>query len=246
MPTNPIRDAEYLRGVSIFANLTEEQLAAVAPCLRPSLLPPHTIVFHQNQPADTLYIVVDGIVRVFLTGQSGGEMTIDILSKGEVLGELAVLGPHPRAASAMTLTEVHLLALGGEDLPRLLACPEFVVNVLTVLAGRLRAVTAFAAELVLNDLRGRVAHVLLSLAERHGQQDGDAIALDLALTQSGLAVIVGSSRESVNRVLGDFRDHGLVAVHGPRITLLRPNDLAGITSLGTHAPPSVIKNTARL
>jgi CRP/FNR family transcriptional regulator len=224
-------DLGLLQGVPIFAGLSDAQLELLAASLQQRSYPPRTIVFHQDEPGHALFIIVSGAVRVFVTSDTGQEMTVDILSRGEVFGEMALFGLHPRSASVTTLSPTHTLLLLREDFHRFLReMPEIGIHVLQVLSDRLRATTAFAAEMAFNDLHGRTARVLLTLAERHGKPGTQGIELDVDLTQSDLAALVGTTRESMNRILGAFRDQGLVRLSGARIALLRPADLRRITA----------------
>jgi CRP/FNR family transcriptional regulator, cyclic AMP receptor protein len=247
MPPVPAHDVAYLRGVPIFVGLTDAQLAALAPSLHHRAFPARTVVFHQGEPGHALFIIIQGKVRVYLTSAAGQELTADILSAGEVFGEMALLGEHPRSASVATLTDTHMLQLARADFHRYIrAYPEIALSILAVLADRLRATTAFAAELVFNDLHGRLARALLTLAARHGVRRDSAIYLDVALTQADVAGLVGSTRESVNRVLGVFRDHGLVTVEGTRITVLRADELERIIARGGVEGQSVTQITPGL
>jgi len=222
-----------LRNVPLFVGLTDSQLRRLAGSIRHSSYPPRTILFHQDEPGSTLYIIVSGKVRVFLAGGGGQEMTVDILTRGEVFGEMALFGRYPRSASVTTLTGTRALLLQREDFHRyLLEMPEMGIHLLEVLSNRLRATTAFAAEMAFSDLHGRTARVLLTLAERHGVATASGIELDIDLTQSELAALVGTTRESMNRILGAFRDQGLVSLRGARISLPQPAALRRVTTRG--------------
>ncbi len=226
-------DIDLLRAVPIFAGLTDPQLRRLGGCLQQRTYPARAIIFHQDEPGRALFVIVSGQVRVFVACDTGQEMTVDILARGEVFGEMALFGPHPRSASVTTLSRTQVLVLKREDFHRYLReMPELGIHILRVLSDRLRATTAYAAEMAFNDLHGRTARVLLSLAERHGRPNEGGIELDVHLTQSDLAALVGTTRESMNRILGTFRDHGLITLDGARITLPQPALLRRITARG--------------
>lgn len=215
-----MKDLEYLRGVSILSGLTDAQLGVLAASFHRRTYPSRAIIFHQGEPGTALYIIVAGKVRVFISSETGREMTVDILGQGEVFGEMALLGNQPRSASIMAMTATQVLSLDREAFHAgLRAYPEIAVNILAVLANRLRATTIFATELVFNNLHGRVAHVLLTLAERHGVVDDTRVTIDVPLTQTELANVVGSSRESVSRTLRVYEQHGVLCASGTRITI---------------------------
>lgn len=224
---------DLLRGVPIFAGLADHELARLQARLQERTYPARAIIFHQDEPGRALFVIVSGRVRVFLTGDRGQQMTVDILTRGEVFGEMALFGTYSRSASVTTLTTTHTLMLQREHFHQYLReMPEIGIHMLQVLSNRLRSTTAYAAEMAFNDLPGRTARVLLTLAERHGSPCGQGIELHVDLTQSELASLVGTTRESMNRILGAFRDHGLVRLDGHRITLPQPAGLRRITSRG--------------
>jgi CRP-like cAMP-binding protein len=98
-------------------------------------------------------------------------------------------------------------------------CPGMAKSIMEVLSTRVRYTTDYAESLAFLDVYGRVAAKLLELADRYGVQK-EGIEIELRLTQAELASWVGTSRESVNKVLGTFRDYGLIEIEGQRVTIL--------------------------
>ena len=131
----------------------------------------------------------------------------------------------------MVLEDTVTLAMHRTDFVRLLeANPHMAMNILKVLSARVRYTTAYAESLAFLDVYGRVASKLLELAERYGaEREGTEIGLHL--TQSELATWVGATRESVNKVLGTFRELGLIDIANQRITIL---DAAGLRKRITY------------
>jgi CRP-like cAMP-binding protein len=98
-------------------------------------------------------------------------------------------------------------------------------GIIATLSGRVRYTTEYTEDLAFLDVYGRVAKRLLELADGYGVEKEQGVEIELRLTQSDLASLVGASRESVNKVLGAFRDQGLVEVEGQKITILDPRVL---------------------
>jgi CRP-like cAMP-binding protein len=98
--------------------------------------------------------------------------------------------------------------------------PQMTRSIIEVLSARLRYTTVYAESLAFLDVYGRVAEKLLELADRYGIERAEAIEIDLQLTQAELASWVAATREHVNKVLGTFRDQGLIKIDGQTITLL--------------------------
>jgi CRP-like cAMP-binding protein len=183
------------------------------------------IIFHQGSLGHTLYIIESGKVRIFLLSESGQESTLNIYGPDDVFGEFSLLDGLPRSAGAVAMEKTVTYTLSRADFLRHLeACPQMAVSIMQVLTARLRFTTEQAKSLAFLDVYGRVAMRLLDLAGRYGMEK-EGIKLDLRLTQAELATWVAATRESVNKVLGAFRDQGLIAVEGQTITILDPDGL---------------------
>jgi CRP/FNR family cyclic AMP-dependent transcriptional regulator len=216
---------DLLRNVPLFAGLSDQDLDALAGSLGKRTFAKNMIIFHQGSLGQTLYIVESGKVRIFLLSESGQETTLNIYGAGDVFGEFSLLDGLPRSAGAVAMEKTVTLTLSRKDFMRHLeACPRMAVNIMQLLTLRLRFTTAQTESLAFLDVYGRVAMRLLDLAGRYGTEKG-SIELDLHLTQAELATWVAATRESVNKVLGAFRDQGLIAVEGQTITILDPEGL---------------------
>jgi CRP/FNR family cyclic AMP-dependent transcriptional regulator len=216
---------DLLRNVPLFAGLSDQDLDALAGSLGKRTFAKNMIIFHQGSLGQTLYIVESGKVRIFLLSESGQETTLNIYGAGDVFGEFSLLDGLPRSAGAVAMEKTVTLTLSREDFSRHLeACPQMALSIMQLLTLRLRFTTAQTESLAFLDVYGRVAMRLLDLAGRYGTEKG-SIELDLHLTQAELATWVAATRESVNKVLGAFRDQGLIAVEGQTITILDPEGL---------------------
>jgi len=216
---------DLLRNVPLFAGLSDQDLDALAGSLGKRTFAKGMIIFHQGSLGQTLYIVESGKVRIFLLSESGQETTLNIYGAGDVFGEFSLLDGLPRSAGAVAMEKTVTLTLSREDFLRHLeACPQMAISIMQLLTLRLRFTTAQTESLAFLDVYGRVAMRLLDLAGRYGTEKG-SIELDLHLTQAELATWVAATRESVNKVLGAFRDQGLIAVEGQTITILDPEGL---------------------
>jgi len=213
--------------VSLFAGLDEATLAGLAGRLRRRSYRRGTMIFHKDQPGDGLHVIESGRVRFFLPAEGGAELTIDVAGAGEVFGELALLDGQPRSASAEALEETVTHVLGREEFQAALAASaELAGALIGLLSTRLRHVTDYAESLAFLDVHARVARALLELAGRYGHRgDGGRITIDLDLTQTELATMVGATRERVNRALAAFREQALVELHGRQIVLRDPDRL---------------------
>lgn len=209
-----------LKRVPFFSKLSESDLAMLADHLHRRMYRKGTILFDKGSPARTLYVIESGRVRVFIPGEMGEELSVNVYGAGDVVGELCILDGRPRCASAITMEDTAALTLDREDLRRCVAAsPEIAFAVMEVLSARLRYSTEYAESLAFLDVYGRVAGRLLDLAERSGVEPGET-KIDVELTQEELATLVGATRRSVSKALGTFQDQGLIKLGRGQITIL--------------------------
>ena len=220
-----------LRKVSLFAGLSDQELEVLADSLGKRTFGKGMIIFHKGSPGQTLYVIESGKVRIFILSESGQEISVNIYGPSDVFGELSLLDGLPRSAGAVAVERTVTYTLHRDDFLRHLeAYPRMAKSIMEVLSTRLRYTTIYAESLSFLDVYGRVAAKLLELADRYGlRNDGkdgsDGIEINLRLTQAELATWVAATRESANKVLGTFRDQGLIQVEGQRITIL---DMPGL------------------
>ena len=212
--------AEFLRSVPLFAGLPDGELEALGRSLGKRTFGKGMIIFHSGSPGQTLYIIESGLVRIFSLSESGQELTVNLYGPGELFGEMAVLDGRARSAGALCMERTVTHTLHRDIFVRCLKRnPALAYGIIELLSARLRYTTYHLESLAFLDVYGRVASKLLELVDRFGSQ-GQTPSLDLRLTQSELASWLAASRESVNKVLSQFRDQGLIAVDGQEITIL--------------------------
>jgi CRP/FNR family cyclic AMP-dependent transcriptional regulator len=211
---------DLLRRVSLFADLHEDELAELADCLDRRVFARNMILFLKGSPAQCLYLIESGAVRIFAFSEPGQEITLDVYGPGECFGETALLDGNLRSTGAMALEKTVTYTLRRDDFLRCLEQhPKMARRVMLLLAHRLEHATAYTEKLAFLDVAGRVAAVLLELTTRCGMEGGGT-AIDLHLTQAELASWACASREMVNKVLHAYRDQGLLEVEGHAITIL--------------------------
>jgi CRP/FNR family cyclic AMP-dependent transcriptional regulator len=219
-------DVQLLERVPFLAALPVGDREWLAGCVTRRRFRRGDVVFHKEDPGQSLYIVESGSVRIYLPSPQGADLTLTVLGAGHFFGDLSLLDGSPRSASASALTDSVLLSLERSDFTRLITSrPEAATAVLTVIARRLRETDQMASDLAFLDVGSRLARKLLELATSHGVQRPDGVLLDVSLTQEELANMIGVTRESVNRNLSLLRRLGLVATAGRRLVLRDPEGL---------------------
>jgi len=218
--------AEALRRVPLFSTLAREQVLAIARVARRHRYERDDVIFYQDDPGDTFYVILNGQVKVSVSSPEGQEAILVMLDTGDSFGEFALLDEQPRSATIQATRPTEVLALRKEEFHRIIRqWPEIALGLLRVMTKRLRDTDQLVQDAAFLDVAERLAKKLLSLVEQHGRITPRGIELDIQLTQQDLAAMIGATRESVNKQLGAFRDRGIVAVDRQRITILKPDAL---------------------
>lgn len=178
-------------------------------------------VFHEGDVGDSVYVILDGKVKLGRTSADGRENLLSVLGPGEMFGELSVFDPGPRLSSAAAIADSTLVSLGHQALTDFLAQhPEVAMQLLAGMAHRLRRTNEGISDLVFTDVPGRVAKALLDLSVRFGARTENGVQVQHGLTQEELAQLVGASRETVNKALADFASRGWISLGNKSVTLL--------------------------
>jgi len=179
--------------------------------------PKNTIVVTEGDRSDSLYVILSGRVKVFVSDEQGKDLVLNIQGPGEYFGELA-LDEGPRSASVATMEPCKMAVIANDVLREFLARhPEAALQLIRGLIGRTRHMTESLKNLALLDVYGRVAKLLLELAT---EVDG-RLVIDLRLTQQEIADRVSASREMVSRILKDLSVGGYIANEGGKIVIQR-------------------------
>ena len=214
MPTEMItQTADFLATVPLFSGLQREEIQKFADLTRERSYPKGSVILFQDDPGDSLFVLRAGRVKVVLIGEDGREAILGVLEPGAHFGELALIDDQPRSAHVIAMEDAQLLILRREDFRRRVeANPSVAWALLSELSRRLRRADVKIGGLVLLDVPGRIARLLLDLADESGSD-----AIDKPLTHQTIAQMIGASRETVSRAMKEFQDAGLITVERRRI-----------------------------
>jgi CRP/FNR family cyclic AMP-dependent transcriptional regulator len=208
---------ESLKAVSLFSGLSEQEIAALADAAVVRTFPKNSIVVTEGERSDSLYVILAGRVKVYVSDEHGKDLVINVEGPGEYFGELA-LDEGPRSASVATLEQCRMAVIANEVLRGFLATrPEAALQLIRGLIGRVRHMTESLKDLALLDVYGRVAKLLLELAK---EVDGKLL-IDEKLTQQDIADRVSASREMVSRIMKELTTGGYIGSEGGRIVVRR-------------------------
>lgn len=219
----------YLSRVDLFRQMNNAAMNKANQISVMTELKKRTSVYLPGDPADKIYLIKRGVVKISTLTEEGKEIVLAFLHPGDVFGELAVVDPSPRDHYA----EVHedalvCIFLRNDFLELMKVYPDMGFQVTKLLGLRIRRLSNRVETLLFKSAHARLAQTLLNLSEEYGVRDAGGILLTLKLSQQELGSLVGLSRESVNLCLSDFKRKGLVESSGRALRILEPEKLASM------------------
>src|SRR5437764_13397291 len=205
-----------LRNVPLFSTLPEHQLAVLTGLVSRKSFPRGASIIAAGDITECLYVVISGRMKVMMSDDEGREVILAILGSNEFFGEMGLIDDHPRSASVVALEACEVLSLTKRDFKKCLAENfEMAMAVMRGLVRRLREADRKIGSLALLDVYGRVARLLLDMAEN---VNGEKIVTK-RLPKQDIAKMIGASREMVSRVMKDLQTGGYIEMRGSNIVL---------------------------
>jgi CRP/FNR family transcriptional regulator, cyclic AMP receptor protein len=220
--------AEVLARTELFREVDDGARCLLAQRVAERFVERGQLVFVQDEPGDRMYVLAEGVVKLYVSSSNGGVVELVRHHAPAVFGELALLDGGPRSASAEAVERSVLLVVTRGELLRLLRSEEQVAEALLRSLGTMvRRTTRQVTDRAFLNLRGRVARQLLLLAD-----DGDGSGGDITrqVTQGELATMVGGARQTVNQVLRSLEARGYIRTAGRAFQLLDPEQLRRLAS----------------
>ena len=225
--------AALLARTDLFAALGREDLETLAAMAHRRAFDAEAPIFRKDDPAAGLYVIERGRVKISSGSREGREVVLNLLGPGAIFGEVALIDGGGRTADATACDPVGVLVLErGQLTPFLERQPELLLRMLLTLTGRLRWVSDRLEDTVFLGLPARLAKRLLFLGEHFGVDVPRGRRLTVSLPQRELAMHMNVARETVNRLLQEWRDGGLIDIQRGFIVLKRAADLSRIVEAG--------------
>lgn len=217
------RPLDILQRIPFFAQLAPAELEALAQAVVVARYRKNQVLFVEGEPSHSLYFICAGRVKVYRVSPDGREQILHLLDDGDPISVVPFFDGDPYPANAEVLTDSEIAFIRFEDFERIArANPGILLQMLRVLARRLRRAQEEIASLALKSVAGRMAARLLDLAERQGELVDDGIQIDLQLSRQELGHLIGASRETVTRVLHQFQREDAIRLDGSRIVIRKP------------------------
>ena len=216
---------ELLQGSELLRSIPESDLEELAAHVHRSHHKANELIFTKRDEGSSVMFVAAGRVKIVSVSPEGGEVILNIIEPGQVFGEMAILDGKPRSADAVAAVDTDVVTLYRRDfLPVLRRSPDASFNMMLILCDRIRQATSFVEDAVLSDAPTRLFNRLKALALQYGVEQADgSIRIEHGLSQQEIGDSVGLTRVSVNRILGAWREAGLIE-DGRRYIVVRDFD----------------------
>ncbi|MFH1196038.1 MAG: Crp/Fnr family transcriptional regulator [bacterium] len=213
--------SDFLNYVPIFSELPPETIEKISQIGNRKSYKKENVILMEEEAGGALFVIITGKVKVARSSHDGREVILSILSDSDFFGEMALLDGMTRSATVIALEDAELFIIQREDfLGMLRDHPEIAIALLQELTKRLRAADVKIKALSLKDAEGKVATVILQLADDIGKIRQGIVEIDRLPLQQDLANMAGTSRETISRTLHSFAKKGLVELEGSNLKIL--------------------------
>jgi CRP/FNR family transcriptional regulator, cyclic AMP receptor protein len=220
-----------LRRHSLFGQLSPAVAERLGSYMKRRSLLRGTVIFAMGEPSTRLMGVVAGAVKISMLSADGREIVLSIMREGDIFGEIALLDGHPCTADATAVTDCEVMTIERRDfIPFLHSHPDLTIRIIEFLCSRLRHTTEQVQDVTFLNLPTRLAKTLLRLtadAEKSGS------AAKVAITQREISQMIGRSRESTNRQLRSWAEHGLIRLQRGVVVVLQREKLTEVAAQGS-------------
>lgn len=214
---------------ALFANLSREELQALAARTVRKLFSTGELLFSEGEPCSGIHIIARGKIRIFKTSVNGREQVLAVNVPGESVAELPVFDGGPYPASAAAIEETEIAFISRRDFHAYcMEHPEVALRVLSVVGARLRRLVGIIEELSFTTVRQRLIAMLVKLAQNEGKKTERGIEIVLPASHQELANQLGTVRELISRNLTRLEAEGLLEVDARQIVI---RDLSGLRAL---------------
>jgi len=210
----------FFRKFLLFAELDDRELAAIAAVAKPRRYAKDEVVFHADEAGDVFCLIREGRVKVTMTSPEGKEIILSTMGPGDFFGEMSLIDNEPRSASVIATERLDLVTIWRTDFLQILS-ENFSITrkLLAVLSRRLREASARIESLATMDVYGRLARYFLDLAAQQGKILDNGYVSVVRPTHQSIANTIGTSRETVSRLIHDLMKQNLLLSEGKTIYL---------------------------
>ena len=211
---------DFLKSIPIFSELDNERLKQISQLGTRKFYKKDSVILHEDETGSALFVIVTGKVKISRESEDGKEVILTILNESDFFGEMAIIDGLNRSAGVTAIEDTELFLIQRVDFLNLLHThPEISIALLQELTRRLRASDLRIKSLSLKDAEGKVASVILQLADDIGRIKHGKVEIERLPFQHDLANMAGTSRETISRTLHSFAKRGLIELEGTRLRI---------------------------
>ncbi|HET7627188.1 MAG TPA: Crp/Fnr family transcriptional regulator [Bacillales bacterium] len=202
---------EILKELPLFSELNNEDLKRLEAITKKKTYPKRQYVFMEGDPREAVYFIQEGTVKTFKVDENGNEQVINLLQKGEMFPHVGFFDETPYPATAETVERTELFVIRIDDFDQLMMQnPEIAIKVMRIMGQKIFMLAERVQELISEDVRHRIVHALLRFSKEIGKPKNNGISIELPITNRDFANMVGSTRETINRVLNQLKKEGIL------------------------------------
>ncbi|MGM0501557.1 MAG: Crp/Fnr family transcriptional regulator [Bacillota bacterium] len=209
-----------LKNSNFFSSLAQEELEQIEKIMKPRNYNQGELIFFEGEAGEGLFFLESGKVKLTKMVENGDEQILTIIKPGNIFAEVVLFGNANYPATAVALEESKLHLIRSRDMEQIIKDnPEIALKLLDVMSKRLRRAQKLVRDMGLKDTTCRTASLLIYLAQEYGTEINDKIKIDLKLTQQELANMIGTTRETISRVLNKFKDEDIITTYKRKMVI---------------------------
>lgn len=209
------------RGKSVFCDLSHDHLAEIDAAKTSNRYQSRQIIFYEGNQPYGLYCINSGKIKIYKMDANGHQQIVRLAGPGDIMGYRCLLAGEAYSATAETIEEATVCFFDKKTFFHVLEThPTTAFNVMTRLAVDLGYAENQMANLVHKNVRERLAELFLTFKVKYGEKTPKGIKINISLTREELAELIGTTQESVIRLISEFKNDGFIAIKGREITLL--------------------------
>ncbi|GED55646.1 Crp/Fnr family transcriptional regulator [Brevibacillus borstelensis] len=216
-----MRNGDCLQQVPLFRDLNRQELARVEEITMHRLFRKKTTIFMEGSEKEAVFFIQDGLVKAYKTDEEGHEQIVSLLQTGDMFPHTGFFTQTPYPATTEALVDTHVLTIPVHAFEQLiLSMPSIAIKVIDVMGAKIRELQQKLQQFTGHDVHGRIAFFLLQLADKHGEVNDSRVYIELPMTHQELANAIGSSRETVNRLVNQLKKQRILDTHRSGIIIL--------------------------
>lgn len=219
-----------LKNIPIFSHLSEEVLQKIIELQNIKKYKKGDIIFYEGDRGKAFFFVKSGKIKIYKTSFDGRDITLNILGKGSIFAEVTLFNDVNYPATVEVLEDSEIGMILNKDIEKMILNNNtLALQIIKVLTKRLYRSQKTLKEMAFNDTYSRTARTLLDLCQRHGRYTTLGIEIDISITRQDIANMVGTSRETVSRIISDLKKEKILDSQSKKIVIIDKDKLKQCT-----------------